>query len=231
MAYQETLPRIRVSRKAMMKRVARFSKLKGFDGGLPDSKMPGCERILSLAYGLARAEGRTRLACATKANIMKATEGMMKRVFEHLAPEHPEIASSHLIIDNCAHQLVIAPEQFDVIVATNMNGDILSDLAAGLVGGLGVAPSSNIGDDAAMFEAVHGTAPDIAGKDLANPTAMILSAIMMLRYIGEAQAAARIEAALSDVLADRACVTPDLGGEAGTRGMADALVARLLAGR
>ncbi len=145
----------------------------------------GSERILRLAAALTRAEGRRKLTCATKANIMKLTEGMMKRVFERIMPDYPDLEPSHMIIDNCAHQLVIAPEQFDVIVTTNMNGDIISDLAAGLVGGLGVAPSSNIGDNAAMFEAVHGSAPQIAGKDLANPTALLLSAVMMLRHIGD----------------------------------------------
>ena len=191
---------------------------------------PGCDRVLRLAYGLARAEGRTRLACATKANIMKATEGMMKRVFEHLAPEHPEIASSHIIIDNCAHQLVIAPEQFDVIVTTNMNGDILSDLAAGLVGGLGVAPSSNVGDDAAMFEAVHGSAPAIAGKGLANPTALLLSAVMLLRHVGDFATAERVEQAVLVTLEEGRNLTGDIaprGTGTGTDAYTDQVVANL----
>jgi isocitrate dehydrogenase len=171
---------------------------------------PGCERILRLAFGLARAEGRKKLACATKANIMKATEGMMKRVFEHIAPEYPDIAGSHIIIDTCAHQRVINPEQFDVIVTTNMNGDIISDLAAGLVGGLGVAASANIGDQAAMFEAVHGSAPQIAGKNLANPTALLLSAVMLLRHIEDFTAAERVEQAVLVTLEEGRNLTGDI---------------------
>lgn len=191
---------------------------------------PGCERILRLAYGLAHAEGRRRLACATKANIMKMTEGLMKRVFEHLAPEHPDIASSHIIIDNCAHQLVLAPEQFDVIVTTNMNGDIISDLAAGLVGGLGVAPSSNIGDDAAMFEAVHGSAPQIAGRGLANPTALLLSAVMMLRHLDDFEAAEQVEQAIYVTLAEGRNLTGDIaprGQGAGTDAYTGQVIANL----
>jgi isocitrate dehydrogenase len=189
---------------------------------------PGCERIARLAFALAAAEGRHKVACSTKANIMKATEGMLKRVFERVAAEHPDFASSHLIIDNCAHQLVIAPEQFDVIVTTNMNGDIISDLAAGLVGGLGVAPSANIGDRAAMFEAVHGSAPQIAGQGLANPTALTLSAVMLLRHVGAFDVAERIEQAVYVTLAEKQSLTGDIapsGHGAGT----DAYVERVIA--
>ncbi|OYV39316.1 MAG: isocitrate dehydrogenase [Rhodospirillales bacterium 20-64-7] len=171
---------------------------------------PGCERIIRAAYGLARAEERQQVTTATKANIMKLTEGLMKRVAEAVAPEFPDIKSNHIIIDNCAHQLVIAPEKFDVIVTSNMNGDIISDLAAGLVGGLGIAPSSNLGDHAAMFEAVHGSAPDIAGKGLANPTALLSAAIMMLRHIGAFEVAATIEQALFITLAEGKNLTGDL---------------------
>lgn len=171
---------------------------------------PGCERILRLSYALARAEGRKKLAVATKANIMKATEGMLKRVFERIAPEYPDITGSHIIIDNCAHQLVINPEQFDVIVTTNMNGDIISDLAAGLVGGLGVAASANIGDQAAMFEAVHGSAPQIAGKNLANPTALLLSSVMLLRHIEDFAVAERVEQAVLVTLEDGHSLTGDI---------------------
>ena len=191
---------------------------------------PGCERIVRLAYALAQAEGRGKIACATKANIMKATEGMMKRVFEHVAAEYPQVAASHVIIDNCAHQLVVAPEQFDVIVTTNMNGDIISDLAAGLVGGLGVAPSSNIGDGAAMFEAVHGSAPQIAGKNLANPTALMLSAVMLLRHIGDFDAAEAVEQAVWLTLEQGALLTGDLaprGRGVGTDAYTDAVIANL----
>ncbi len=191
---------------------------------------PGCDRILRLAYALARAEGRRKLACSTKANIMKATEGLMKRRFEHMARDYPDIESSHLIIDNCAHQLVIAPEQFDVIVTTNMNGDIISDLAAGLVGGLGVAPSANLGDHAAMFEAVHGSAPQIAGKGLANPTAFLLSAVMLLRHVGDFKAAEAVEQAVFVTLEDGQDLTGDIapnGTGVGTEAYTDRVIANL----
>lgn len=190
----------------------------------------GCERILRLTYALAIAEGRTKVACATKANIMKMTEGLLKRVFERVSPEYSGIAPSHLIVDNCAHQLVIAPEQFDVLVMTNMNGDILSDLAAGLVGGLGVAPSANIGDKAAMFEAVHGSAPQIAGKGLANPTALLLSAVMMLRHIGDLAAADKVEQAVLVTLEEGRNLTGDIapkGQGVGTDAYVEQVIANL----
>ncbi len=171
---------------------------------------PGCERIIRAAFGLALAEDRKKVTCATKANIMKLTEGMMKRVFEQVGPDYPGIVRDHIIIDNCAHQLVIAPEQFDVIVTSNMNGDIISDLAAGLVGGLGIAPSANLGDHVAIFEAVHGSAPTIAGKGLANPTALLSAGIMLLRHIGAFEAAATIEQALFITLAEGKNLTGDL---------------------
>ncbi len=156
----------------------------------------GCEKIVELAFEFAVAARRKRVHCATKANIMKLTEGMLQHTFEEIAKRYPHIESKHILIDNCAHQLAMRPEQFDVIVTTNMNGDILSDLTSGLTGGLGFAPSANIGNDAAIFEAVHGSAPDIAGKNIANPTAIILSAAMMLRHIGEGAAAHDIEQAV-----------------------------------
>src|SRR6476660_8352006 len=156
----------------------------------------GCQKIVELAFEFAVAAGRKRVHCATKANIMKLTEGMLQHTFEEIAPRYPQIEAKHILIDNCAHQLAMRPEQFDVIVTTNMNGDILSDLTSGLTGGLGFAPSANIGSDVAIFEAVHGSAPDIAGKNIANPTAIILSAAMMLRHIGEGKAANDIEQAV-----------------------------------
>jgi isocitrate dehydrogenase len=156
----------------------------------------GCEKIVRLAFEFAVAEGRKKVTCATKANIMKFTEGLLKKTFEDIAPEYPSIEADHIIIDNCAHQMVRYPEAFDVIVTTNMNGDILSDLTSGLIGGLGFAPSANIGQRAAMFEAVHGSAPDIAGKNLANPTALLLAGVMMLRHIGEMKAADQIQQSL-----------------------------------
>lgn len=170
----------------------------------------GCEKVVRLAFELARAEGRHRVHCATKSNIMKLTEGLMKRTFEDVAREYPEMRSEHIIIDNCAHQMVRYPEQFDVIVTSNLNGDIISDLAAGLVGGLGLAPSSNIGNDVAMFEAVHGSAPTIAGKNIVNPTALLLSAVMMLRHLGEFAAAALIENSIIYTIELGKTLTPDL---------------------
>ena len=156
----------------------------------------GCEKIARLAFEFARSEGRKSVACATKSNIMKMTEGMLKRTFEEVAKEYPDIQSWHVIIDNACHQLVKKPEQFDVIVTTNMNGDIMSDLTSALIGGLGFAPSANLGNGIAIFEAVHGSAPKYAGKNVINPTAVLGSGIMMLRYLGEFEAANAIENAL-----------------------------------
>lgn len=156
----------------------------------------GCERIVRVAFEVAVAEGRRSVHCATKANIMKLTEGLMKRTFEEVAREYPGIEANHIIIDNCAHQLVRTPEAFEVIVTSNMNGDILSDLTSGLIGGLGFAPGANLGDDVAIFEAVHGSAPKYAGKDVINPTAVLLSGTMMLRHLDEFEAAQSIEDAL-----------------------------------
>jgi len=156
----------------------------------------GCEKIVKLAFAFAEAEGRKRVHCATKSNIMKLSEGLLQHTFEEFAPRFPGIEAKHILIDNCAHQLAMRPEQFDVIVTTNMNGDILSDLTSGLTGGLGFAPSANIGNNVAIFEAVHGSAPDIAGRNKANPTALILSAAMMLRHIGQGKAANDVEQAV-----------------------------------
>lgn len=193
----------------------------------------GCERIVRLAFETARAEGRSKVHCATKANIMKLTEGLMKATFEEVAAEYADIESYHIIVDNCAHQLVRLPEQFDVIVTSNMNGDILSDLTSGLVGGLGFAPSANIGEEVAIFEAVHGSAPKYAGRNVINPTAMVLSAALMLRHLGEQRAADEIESAVvatlaagvatRDVVGDQRAVTTteftkEIVANLGTRG-------------
>ena len=172
----------------------------------------GSEKIIRLAFELARAEGRKKVSCATKANILKFTEGLFKRVFEEVSKDYPEIAAEHLIVDNCAHQMVMRPEQFDVLVMTNMNGDILSDLASALIGGLGFAPSANLGDTVSIFEAVHGSAPSIAGKDMANPTALLFSAAMMLRHLGELSAADAVENALLVTLEEGKTLTPDMAG-------------------
>jgi isocitrate dehydrogenase len=173
-----------------------YMQTPGVAEGLKLISREGCEKIIKLAYAFAIAEGRKRVHCATKANIMKLTEGLLQHTFEEFAPQYPSIESKHILIDNCAHQLAMRPEQFDVIVTTNMNGDILSDLTSGLTGGLGFAPSANIGNEVAIFEAVHGSAPDIAGKNKANPTALILSAAMLLRQIGEGKAANDVEQAV-----------------------------------
>jgi isocitrate dehydrogenase len=189
----------------------------------------GCEKIVELAFEFAVAARRRRVHCATKANIMKLTEGMLQHTFEEIAPRYPQIEAKHILIDNCAHQLAMRPEQFDVIVTTNMNGDILSDLTSGLTGGLGFAPSANIGNDAAIFEAVHGSAPDIAGKNVANPTAIILSAAMMLRHIGEGEAADDIEQAVLVTLESgmRSGDMAGTGKASSTTEFADAIISNL----
>ena len=189
----------------------------------------GCEKVVRLAFELARAEGRTSVACATKSNIMKLTEGMLKRTFEEMAPEYPEVESWHVIVDNCAHQLVKRPEQFDVIVTTNMNGDILSDLSSALIGGLGFAPSANIGSQVSIFEAVHGSAPKYAGKNVINPTAVLLSGVLMLRHVGDFAAAEAIEKALLVTL-EQGKLTRDVVGDSGaltTTEFTDAIIANL----
>jgi len=173
-----------------------YMQTPGVAEGLKLISREGCEKIVKLAFAFAIAEERKAVHCATKSNIMKLTEGLLQHTFEEFAPQYPSITSKHILIDNCAHQLAMRPEQFDVIVTTNMNGDILSDLTSGLTGGLGFAPSANIGNDVSIFEAVHGSAPDIAGKNKANPTALILSAAMMLRHIGEGKAANDVEQAV-----------------------------------
>ncbi len=190
----------------------------------------GCEKVVRLAFELAVAEGRRRVHCATKSNIMKLTEGMLKRTFEEVSQEYPHIETQHIIIDNCAHQLVKKPEQFDVIVTTNMNGDIISDLTSALIGGLGFAPSANLGNEVAIFEAVHGSAPKYAGKNVINPTAVLLSAVMMLRHLGEFQAAATIEHAVLVTLEDAQVRTGDVVGYdqgASTTTFTDAVVSNL----
>jgi isocitrate dehydrogenase len=190
----------------------------------------GCEKIVRLAFEFARAEGRKKVHCATKSNIMKMTEGTLKRTFEAVAPEYPDIQAEHIIVDNCAHQLVRFPEWFDVIVMTNMNGDILSDLTSGLIGGLGFAPSANLGTDYAIFEAVHGSAPKYAGKNVINPTAVIFAGVMMLRRLEEFEAAAAIENAVIAVLEDGKFRTRDIVGDAGsvsTTAYTDAIIASL----
>ncbi len=190
----------------------------------------GTEKIARTAFALAANEGRASVHVATKANIMKQTEGMFKRVSESVAEDFPGVEMKHILIDNCAHQLVIRPEQFEVILTTNMNGDIISDLTSGLVGGLGIAPSANLGHECAIFEAVHGSAPDIAGQDKANPLALMLSSVMLLRHLGEAECAYRVEQAIHQTLARAEALPGDIARGrpvVGTRAFADAIIAQL----
>jgi isocitrate dehydrogenase (NAD+) len=187
----------------------------------------GSERIVRYAFDLARSTGRRKVTIVHKANILKSTSGLFLKVAREVAAKYPEIEHNELIVDNCCMQLVMRPEQFDVIVTTNLFGDIISDLCAGLVGGLGLAPGANIGTEAAIFEAVHGSAPDIAGKGIANPCALVLGAAQMLDHLGHGAAAARVRAAVRDALEKRDRTTPDLGGSGTTTTFADALVERV----
>ena len=184
------------------------------------------ERISRYAFEYARAHGRKKVTIVHKANILKYTSGLFLEVGQQISKEYPEIETNDKIIDNFSMQLVMNPHQFDVIVTTNMFGDILSDLCAGLVGGLGLAPGANIGKDVAMFEAVHGSAPDIAGKHIANPSAIILAAAMMLRHIGEFDSADKIEKAVAKTISEGLNVTKDINpsNPVGTLKMAEAII-------
>ncbi len=189
----------------------------------------GSERIVRYAFEYARARGRRRVTAVHKANIMKLTDGLFLRVAREVAGAYPEIAFDDRIVDNLCQQLVMAPERFDVLVCPNLYGDIVSDLCAGLIGGPGVAPGANMGADAAVFEAVHGSGPDIAGRDIVNPTAFLLSGVLMLEHLGETAAAGRVHDAVAAIIAEGRQVTRDLGGTAGTQEFAQAVAARLLA--
>lgn len=186
----------------------------------------GSERIVRAAFEYARKNNRKKVTIVHKANILKFTGGLFLEVGKQVASEYPDIQSNDVIIDNMAMQLVLNPNQFDVIVTTNLFGDILSDLCSGLVGGLGLAPGANIGTNAAIFEAVHGSAPDIAGKDIANPSAIILASAMMLNHLGETSAANRIYKAISDTLKNPNEVTRDLNpnSKVGTKQFAEFIV-------
>ena len=186
----------------------------------------GCQRILDYAFDYARRNGRKKVTAVHKANIMKCTDGLFLDIARQTAQNYPDIAFEEMIVDATCMRLVMNPADFDVMVMPNLYGDIVSDLCAGLVGGPGLAPSANIGKDMAIFEAVHGSAPQMAGKDLANPVALTLSGAMMLRHLGEMDAAARIERAISDMLAAGE-TTPDLGGSLGTRAFGDKLCQRI----
>ncbi|MDM7923951.1 MAG: isocitrate dehydrogenase (NAD(+)) [Pyrinomonadaceae bacterium] len=186
-------------------------------------------RIAQYAFEYAVANGRKKVTAVHKANIMKLSDGLFLECFYNVAKKFPDIEADDKIIDNCCMQLVMRPEQFDVLVLENLYGDIVSDLCAGLIGGLGLAPGANIGELGAVFEAVHGSAPDIAGQGIANPTAILMSGIMMLRHIGENYAADRAEKAMLAVFADGEHLTRDLGGTAKTEEFASAIIDKLQA--
>ncbi len=181
-------------------------------------------RIAKFAFEYARLEGRKKITAVHKANIMKLSDGLFLRCFREVAEDYPEIKADDLIVDNTCMQLVINPNQFDVLLLENLYGDIVSDLCAGLIGGLGVAPGANIGEEIAVFEAVHGAAPNIAGRGIANPTALLLSAVLMLKHLNERERALRIQAALEKVLAEGKVLTRDLGGQATTLDFTEAII-------
>jgi isocitrate dehydrogenase (NAD+) len=187
----------------------------------------GSERIIEYAFQYCLANKRRKLTLVHKANILKCTSGLFLDTGRAIAAKHPEIEFREMIVDNCAMQLVKNPNQFDTLVTTNLFGDILSDLTSGLIGGLGLTAGANIGKDAAIFEAVHGTAPDIAGKGIANPTAVMLAGVMLLEHIGERTAAEKLSTAIREAIASKEAVTPDLGGSATTRMFANAVLKRL----
>jgi len=184
-------------------------------------------RISKYAFEYAKDNGRKKITAVHKANIMKLSDGLFLECFYNVAKDYPEIEADDKIIDNCCMQLVMRPEQFDVLVMENLYGDIVSDLCAGLIGGLGLAPGANIGEQGAVFEAVHGSAPDIAGQGIANPTALLMSAILMLRHLGEKDAATRTEKAMLEVYAEGKALTKDMGGTAKTNEFARAIVEKL----
>ncbi|WP_445664460.1 isocitrate/isopropylmalate dehydrogenase family protein [Fodinibius sp. AD559] len=185
------------------------------------------EKIIRAAFEYAKKKDRKKVTLVHKANILKFTCGLFMEVGEEIAKNYPEIEYEDLIVDNMAMQMVLQPEQFDVIVTTNLFGDILSDLASGLVGGLGLTGAANIGDDTAMFEAVHGSAPDIAGQNKANPIAFLFSALMMLEHIGEENRADRIRQAVYYTLENKSACTPDIGGNGTTKTFTEAVVRNL----
>jgi isocitrate dehydrogenase (NAD+) len=186
-------------------------------------------RIAKYAFEYARMNGRKKVTAMHKANIMKLSDGLFLECYYNVAKNFPELPADDKIIDNACMQLVMRPEQFDVLVTENLYGDIVSDLCAGLIGGLGLAPGANIGEQGAVFEAVHGSAPDIAGQGIANPTAVMLSGVMMLRHLGEPEAGQRMEDAIMEVFADGKFRTKDLGGTSKTDEFANAIIEKLKA--
>ena len=187
----------------------------------------GCERIIRYAFDFAVREGRKKVTAVHKANIIKCTDGMFLDIARQIAKEYPQIEFNDSIVDAMCMRLVMHPEDYDVLVCPNLYGDIVSDLCAGLVGGLGLTPSANIGVSGAIFEPIHGSAPDIAGQHKINPTAAILSASLMLAHLGEAKAAADIEQAVTKVISEGKTLTQDMGGTASTEEFADAVIAAL----
>ncbi|HMH43380.1 MAG TPA: isocitrate/isopropylmalate family dehydrogenase, partial [Pyrinomonadaceae bacterium] len=184
-------------------------------------------RIARFACAYARNEKRKKITCVHKANIMKLSDGLFLKCFEDVGKLYPEIERQSMIVDNTSMQLVMRPEQFDILLCENLYGDIISDLCAGLIGGLGLVPGANIGEKGAVFEAVHGSAPDIAGRGIANPTALLQSAILMLTHIEERPAAEKIENALLKVFQEGEVRTRDIGGSATTDEFADAIISQL----
>ena len=184
------------------------------------------ERIIRDAFEYARTHHRRKVTCVHKANILKLSDGLFLDTFNQIKTEYPDIEANDKIVDNVCMQLVINPGQFDVMVMPNLYGDIVSDLTSGLIGGLGLLPSSNLGEGYAMFEAVHGSAPDIAGKGIANPTAFLWSACMMLEYMGKQETAAKIRRAVDEVLQEGTHLTPDLGGTGTTKQYQEAIIAK-----
>ena len=187
----------------------------------------GSTRIAKAAFEFARKHGRKKIHAIHKANIMKLSDGLFLKCCQKVAAEYPEITYAEHIVDNTCMQLVMNPWQYDIILTENLYGDILSDLCSGLVGGLGLVPGANLGAECAIFEAVHGSAPDIAGQDKANPTALLQSAVLMLHHLGESATAEKVQAALEKVYAEGKTLTRDVGGTSGTRAFADAVIAAL----
>jgi isocitrate dehydrogenase (NAD+) len=201
------------------------------DGETAESKMvvtrTGCRRVTRYAFELARTAGRKKVTLVHKANILKTVSGMFLDEARKVAEEFPDIECNEMIVDAICMKLVMDPQQFDVIVTTNLFGDILSDLCAGLIGGLGLAPGANIGSDAAMFEAVHGSAPDIAGQKIANPCALMLASAQMLTYLNMHERAEMLRSAITETIGSGDRVTPDLGGTGNTGSFADAIIERI----
>lgn len=185
------------------------------------------DRIVEFAFKLAKEQNRSEVLAIHKANIMKLSDGLFLKCAREVAEKHKDIPFGDVIVDAMSMKLVMNPEKYDVLVMPNLYGDILSDMAAGLIGGLGLVPGANIGEEGAVFEPAHGSAPDIAGKNIANPTACILSGVMMLRFIGENDAADKIEKAVEAVLKEGKYLTPDLGGDTGTQEFAEVIIEKM----